>query len=941
MRIPLPFVLLAFLVVASRLVAQSLAPSAAGKPGLAVPDEPITLNPFVISVGTDDGYAPTETLSGTRLKSPVKDVPSAISIVSADMLADLGALNFNDVLDFLPSTARYQSNEGDVDNNGQRTGNPFTVRGFRSDSLTTNFFTALTPIDSYNTSRLTFTRGPNSILFGVGNPGGGLDIVTNRPDLKKNSHSLSLRVDSFDSYRATLDSNFVLIPKKLGVRLDLLQEDRRRYITPTKSERGSIFLAATYQPFPATTVTVNGESTRVRNQIGRSVVTYDQYTPWQTAGSPLKPIYGNTAATNGLEFTNGNGYLVVVEGQSVIAPMNWRASAIGTRYRVNGALNNRVSFAREAVVPLNRNLGGDGDSTALDSSNASIFIQQAIGRKLFIEVAGKFEHQYLDSFEGMSGTDNTVRVDANAQLPNGQPNSMVGKPYVETSAAFWVKRPTDDAQGRITASYEVDLNQRRILNRRLGTLTFGALFNYERLHQLLDNAREINVTPLLTTGTFGRFDNAVNNIHRRTYLVAGADTFTTDWAPINAGGIRSNYERVRATPRDNISETKALVFSTQANLLENLLVGTIGVRRDRVTQEQGVFERDARGVFPDVRGATSTLTTQDRGRTYSYGAVLNATKVVSLFANRATNFVPSNQSVVNIDGIPAAPIEGEGYDVGIKFTLLGGKLQGSIDRFSATQNNVTDNTLSGQKRNAINAIWDAVDLNRVPNPQWNEFKSTRTTGYEFQLVGNPTSNLRLMFTGSKNITTVADRGARLFAYIERNLPEWRAKAATAVNSTLGATVGELATLVTNEAANDKLSIGIRQTRSSEWQFSGVGRYRFDPAASRLKGFAVGTAFLWRDEPVIGYRVRPGSPLFDITQPFYGAKTFNLDAWVDYSRALWQRRVRWEAQLRVQNVLNNRTVAPWTALDDGTGGRFVEQRLLPSALGVSLSSTFRF
>lgn len=931
----------ACLVLASLASAQTATPPAASPQATVTLDQTVKLNPFVISAGADDGYAPTETLSGTRLKTAAKDIPSAISIISADMLADLGALNFNDVLDFLPSTARYQSNEGDVDNNGQRTGNPFTVRGFRSDSLTTNFFTAMTPIDSYNTSRLTFTRGPNSILFGVGNPGGGLDIVTNRPDLTKNSHSLSLRVDSFDSYRVALDASHVLVPGKLGLRIDVLQEDRRRYITPAKAERTSLFLAATYQPFAATTITLNGETTRVRNQIGRSVVSYDQYTPWLAAGSPLKPVYGNTAATPGLEFNNGNGYVVVIDGQSAIAPMNWRASALGTRYRVNGALNNRVSFARASVVPLNINLGGDGDSTALDASNASLFIQQAVGRKLFIEVAGKFEHQFLDSFEGMSGTDNTVRVDANAQLPNGQPNPMAGKPYVETSAAFWVTRPTDNAQGRVTASYEVDLNQRRIFNRRLGRLTFGGLYNYERLHQLLDNAREVNVTPLLTTGTFGRLDNAVNNIHRRTYLVPGANNFlTTNWAPINAGGIRSGYERVRATPRDNISETKAMVFSAQADLLENLLVGTFGVRRDRVLQEQGVFERDARGVFADLRGATDTLATHDRGRTYSAGAVLNATRFISLFANRATNFVPSNQSVVNIDGIPASPIEGEGYDVGIKFTLLGGKLQGSIDRFSTTQQNVTDNTLSGQKRAAINSIWDAIDLNRVPNPQWGEFKSTRTTGYEFQLAGNPTANLRLMLTGSKNITTIADRGARLFAYIDRNLPEWRAKAATPVNSTLGATVGALATLVTNEAANDKLTIGIRQTRSSEWQFSGVARYRFDPA-SRLKGFAAGSAFTWRDEPVIGYKVRPGTALFDITQPFFGAKTFNVDAWVDYSRVILQKRVRWEAQLRVQNVMNNRNVAPWTAVDDGTGGRFVEQRLLPSALGVSLSSTFRF
>jgi hypothetical protein len=162
-----------------------------------------------------------------------------------------------------------------------------------------------------------------------------------------------------------------------------------------------------------------------------------------------------------------------------------------------------------------------------------------------------------------------------------------------------------------------------------------------------------------------------------------------------------------------------------------------------------------------------------------------------------------------------------------------------------------------------------------------------------------------------------------------------------VNSAFGATVGDLTTVVTNEAGNDKHPIGIRPTRSSEWQFSGVARYRFDPGTSRLKGFAVGSAFTWRDEPVIGYKVRPGTALFDISQPFFGAKTLNVDAWVEYSRVIFQKRIRWESQLRVQNVFNDRSVAPWTALDDGTGGRFVEQRLMPNALGVSLSSKFSF
>ena len=162
-----------------------------------------------------------------------------------------------------------------------------------------------------------------------------------------------------------------------------------------------------------------------------------------------------------------------LEGQPGIAPMNWRSSAFGARYRVNGAIDNRISFNSPVVVPLNRNLYGDGDAANADSASASLFMQQAIGKRLFVEVAGKFEHQFLVNWEGMTGTDGTVRVDGNAQLPDGRQNPFAGKPYVETSAPFWVTRPTDDAQGRAMASYELDLENARVFGRRLGTVKIG------------------------------------------------------------------------------------------------------------------------------------------------------------------------------------------------------------------------------------------------------------------------------------------------------------------------------------------------------------------------------------------------------------------------------------------------------------------------------------
>ena len=922
------------LMSAGVLFAQTAVPS-------APKEQPIELSPIVITETADNGYAATETLSGTRLRTAAKDVPAALSIISADMLSDLGALDFNDVLNFLPSTAVYANNAGDLDDNGPRTGTPFTVRGFRSDSLTTNFFNALTSIDTYNTKRLTFSRGPNSLVFGVGNPGGGLDIETNVPDLRKNFGSVEFRGDTFGSNRVAVDANGVLVPGKVGLRFDALQQDLRNYITPEKRERTSFYLASTFHPFEGTRITLEGETTKIRMQIGQSTAPYDGYTPWALAGSPIRPVFGVLGAVPGITYQSATGYLVAISGQSAIAPTDWSNSAFSSNWVVNGANALRVSFKGSPVVPLNTNILGNGDQVNVDSSNATLLIQQTFWKKLSIEVAGKFEHQYLYNFQGATGTDTTVRIDPNAQLPNGQPNPYVGRPYVDTSGAFYISRPTNDAQARATASYELDLNRWKVFGRNLGTLAFATLYSYERLHQTLDNFRLINLTPLRTTGTLGNLNNAANNIHNRTYLVPGQDYFNVDWTdPINSGGIHSGWARVRATPRDNLTYTDADSGLIQAKLLDDLLVFTGGMRSDRVLLGSALYTQSSLGVFPDIAHSSSTLEQRSRDTTYSVGAVLNATKWLSLFANKATNFVPSNQSTVTINRSSAPPTEGQGYDFGLRFNFFGGKVQGSIDRFSSSQSNILDNTLTANNMTAaISAIWQAIDPNRDPGT-WGDFQTQRTIGTEYQLVGNPTPNLRLMLTASQNKPTVADRGALLFAYVNANLPTWQSNANTPVNTTLGTNVAAMIKIINTNIANDKATIGIGQTDVYQWHFSGTARYLL-PGEGWWKGLAVGGTFYSLSRPTIGFHVLPGTANFDVTQPFYGSETLNVGAFVDYSRYLLHKRIRWDTQLRVQNLLDDRTAKPWTALDDGSGGRFVVERLMPNAIGGSISTKFSF
>ena len=153
-------------------------------------------------------------------------------------------------------------------------------------------------------------------------------------------------------------------------------------------------------------------------------------------------------------------------------------------------------------------------------------------------------------------------------------------------------------------------------------------------------------------------------------------------------------------------------------------------------------------------------------------------------------------------------------------------------------------------------------------------------------------------------------------------------------------VERLVALIRQEESDDRRIIGIRQVRLHEWQANIVGRYQFD-RDSALRGFAAGGAFRWRNAPVIGF-ARTGTVL-DPMRPFRSTPSTNLDSFVEYARPFTAlgRKVRWSAQLRAQNLLDDRTLLPWIAEDDGTGRPIITQRLRPGARQFVLSSAFVF
>ena len=132
------------------------------------------LSPFTITSDEDTGYAATNTLAGTRLKSDLRDLAGAVQVVTEEFLRDTGSTNVEDLFLYTTNTevsgpdGNFGSGGGDRRDPNGRT----RVRGLAEPDRTRNFFLSDIALDTYNTDRVTIAKGPNAILFGLGSPAG-------------------------------------------------------------------------------------------------------------------------------------------------------------------------------------------------------------------------------------------------------------------------------------------------------------------------------------------------------------------------------------------------------------------------------------------------------------------------------------------------------------------------------------------------------------------------------------------------------------------------------------------------------------------------------------------------------------------------------------------------------------------------------------------------
>ncbi len=220
-------------------------------------EEVFELSPFSVNASEDTGYTATSTLAGTRVRTDLKDLGAAISVYTEEFMDDTGATDAATLLSYTSNTETggYQGNfsgAGPDNSNGgrfmlkeERTNPQLNqrVRGLGRADLTRGLFLTDIPFDSYNTDRVTVSRGPNSLLFGIGSPGGVIDNSIKQAMHGNDFGEVGLRLDNYGSWRTNLDYNKSLIEDRLALRVALLKENQKYKQEPTFDDQERLYLA--------------------------------------------------------------------------------------------------------------------------------------------------------------------------------------------------------------------------------------------------------------------------------------------------------------------------------------------------------------------------------------------------------------------------------------------------------------------------------------------------------------------------------------------------------------------------------------------------------------------------------------------------------------------------------------------------------------------------
>jgi hypothetical protein len=239
------------------------------------------------------------------MRTNVADLGASISVITVQQLEDTASVDINDVFRYEANTEGASTytpaiqslrNDGVVDVNAgfthggsgtpQTVANANRVRGLGVPSSSQNFYPTISqvPFDAYNVQSIEISRGPNSMLFGMGSPAGIVNQSTAQAVMNQDAYSATIRVDDRGSYRGSVTFNKGLIDDKLAIYGAAVTDNKRFIRKPSYDDTTRWYGALTFRPTQKTIIRASIESYDNENRRPNTLTPRDSVSEWRAGG---------------------------------------------------------------------------------------------------------------------------------------------------------------------------------------------------------------------------------------------------------------------------------------------------------------------------------------------------------------------------------------------------------------------------------------------------------------------------------------------------------------------------------------------------------------------------------------------------------------------------------------------------------------------------------
>lgn len=839
---------------------------------------------FVVQASAEDkGYFSANSSSVTRTNTLVKNAPMSLTVVNEQLLEDLNIFNDDDLARTTASVTR--------DPDGFSF-NQIRIRGFRSLTQRYDWFWREIERDSYNIQRVDIVKGANSLIYGQADPGGKVNSVPKMADHKKSFGVAKGTVGNKEFRRFEVDVN-AAVSEKLAMRVMAVDFSREFDQTYEYQNLTGGTVELSYRPTQKTFLRAHLEKIALEQNLQpgmfRDATGTNRFAPNSTASeSDTNQIATLTAYRN--EFVYNQDAVAYLPDE-VINDLLIQGNPDPTRADVEAL------YAPWA------------DQNTLYTAHGPDKINDREGTIVTLDWTQKI----TDNIETKIAF-NREDDDRSALTRDGFSGSRVVGPIGgENINTHWqrIDGKTESNALKATLLWEVELDKDSIIPLpSQHNLLFG--YDFDQLKKnptTYDQVKDSSFlgadapTPVIDPATSIAYPEYYYNVDifkEQLFLSEGFAPGTSN--PIRYNGREDLFRPFRTTDSEVV--TNSLWFATQSKFFNGRLRTLAGIRYDKIDIDHSFNENrisvgtgflnvnadnnpnndridgDGNLFTPDdlVTNINNNEVTYDQFSP-SVGAVFWINDKIGVFGNYAQSI--QSPTGVDIDpfGDVIPPVYGEGWEVGMRFDLMNGKLNGQVVYFYIEKEN----------DNIVNYDFRLADV-ITPQEYLNEFP-----GY-FRLIpnGDPTdpNDYRLIndVLPSKQVAGDVSRSEGIEV-------EFYYNPISNLSFVFSYTYNNLDAIKIHPSVNPRFAqvFGLAPHRAVV-----IGRYKFKQGP--LKGITIGGSQNFRSASTMGsYYIQSDNAWYDVEFD----PEFVTDAFINYETRLGNKKKAPKLNLgfNVQNVFN--------------------------------------